>query len=364
MSLYDLLTNSYNRNTNNNNTTGDNPFVWPDITIPNLPNISEFSPLQVGQFSGSSNENTPTSNFVPGADIYADYANYFNTSQPGDVRDWAGGTLTMNPGGYATYLDPAGQSMNLYANTPLADLYTNPYIADLFNQTYGMTTMQDMFGAPTTQETNTNIFDVPLSLFPYTTSTSGSQTSGSSSSSGQATSKEISSAKGAAQSGINWGTPFMQMLAPKLTASVEQLAPTISNMKDTLQSQYANLMKQALGPEAFQGTLNNLASRNVLRGTIAENALSNTAKNIIRDIANKGYESMLAQQSAQLALPNILGTLAGLGKESASITESNALKDAISKSLSASRNMGTSTGVTQTADPLAPYKLIADLLMF
>jgi hypothetical protein len=162
-------------------------------------------------------------------------------------------------------------------------------------------------------------FDIPTNLYPTTTSTSG----------------------GASSSGINWGSPFVSGILPTLTKAAKDLPGIASGMSGLLQGQYNSLMQQAMGPQAFQGTLNQLAAKNMLNSSVASDAMSKTATPIAQSIANKGWESQLAGQQARMNVPSILGQLAQLGQQSNS----------------------SSTSSSNTSNPLAPYELMAQLIM-
>ena len=209
-----------------------------------------------------------------------------------------------------------------------------------------------------------------------------------------------SQATNQSQSGINWGSPFMQAIAPSLISSAQQLQPTVDTMGQTLQDQYSNLMTQALGPQAFQGTLNDMSSRGMLNSGVTSDALAQTGQGIMQNIGNRGYESMLAQQQAQMQVPGILGGLAGLGQEASSAGQSTSANEALSQQTSRALNEALSgqtsrsqqeasgvnmseamnqaqswanalsnqggVGVTgsQYSDPLAPYQLMLQGLMY
>ena len=171
-------------------------------------------------------------------------------------------------------------------------------------------------------------FTIPMTAFPYSTQFSNQGSSQSS------------------NSGINWNTPFMQSLLPQLQSSAANLRGDIEGMGQTLQDQYANLMRRGMGPEAFQGTLNSLANRGMLNSSVAGDSMAGVQKGTARMIADQQFNSMLAQQQALQNIPNILANLAQLGQESSS--------------------RGGSYGSSQSyqANPLAPYELMSRLFMY
>jgi len=112
-------------------------------------------------------------------------------------------------------------------------------------------------------------------------------------------------------------------------------------MGETLQDRYKSLMGTALRQQAFQGTLNQLAGRNILDSSVAASALAQTAVPIMQQIGDIGFQSALAQQQAQVGLPSMLAQIAGLGQT------------------------GVSAGgaISRSQDPLAPYKLLSQFLL-
>jgi|GEM_PF-3101908 len=189
---------------------------------------------------------------------------------------------------------------------------------------------------------------------------------------------------------INWGAPVVSEVAPILTNVAKRLPSVAKNIGQILQQRYSNLMRQALQPEAFQGTLNTLASKGLLNSSIAGTALGATAKGIATDIANKAYESALQSELAKMQVPSALADIVGLGKETTSTSQSFSksptdLLSAIGSLSKITRSTSTSTatdpasllsalgslGKKTTAttkstgmyqDPLAPYQLMAGLL--
>jgi len=159
-------------------------------------------------------------------------------------------------------------------------------------------------------------FDIPTDVYPTSKSTQQSS------------------------SGMDWGNEFGQTLMPALQQSTQQLPGLLSSLTPTLQGQYSSLMKQALGPEAFQGTLNQLSNKGMLNSTVAGDAMAGTASNIATNVGNKGYESLLQGLLAQTQLPGQLGNLGQLLQKS------------------------ESTGESITEQPNAPYELMAKMLMY
>ena len=113
-------------------------------------------------------------------------------------------------------------------------------------------------------------------------------------------------------SGLDWESGPGADLLTQLTAAIKGLPGQVANFGTTLQDQYSNLMRKALGPQAFQGTLNNLANRGMLRSTEGSNALSTTAENIMNTVGDRQYESTLQGLLQQMQMPGLLGELSKL----------------------------------------------------
>jgi len=163
-------------------------------------------------------------------------------------------------------------------------------------------------------------FSVPMGLFPH---------SGSSSKQGSKTA-------------IDWSTPLGQTLLPMIQAGAKNLPGLAENLGQTLQNQYQTLMRESLQPQAFQGILNQLASKGVLDSSVASNALSRTASDIAQRIGQQGYLSALKGIETKMNVPGMLGNLAELAR--------------VSEAQSVSRS--------EQANPLAPYELMARMLMY
>ena len=213
-------------------------------------------------------------------------------------------------------------------------------------------------------------FSVPTNLAP--TSTASSASTGESTSLGtqqatslqealsqqQSTGQSLATSQQQAQSlqeamgqaGINWQNPLVSALLPSLISSGTGLQGVADNMGTTLQDQYSALMRQSMGPEAFQGTLNQLASKNMLNSSVAGNALSQTAFPLAQAIGNQAFQSQLAGQQAKLQIPQSLSDLARLGQESTNLSTWTSTSGGESKSTSEQQSTGgsSSTGTSQS----------------
>jgi len=143
---------------------------------------------------------------------------------------------------------------------------------------------------------------------------------------------------------IDWNSALGRTLLPLIQGGAQNLPVLAGKLGDTLQGQYNSLMRQALGPDAFQGTLNQLAGKGVLNSSVAGNTLANTASTIAGEIGDRGYLSYLQGLQTQMQVPGMLGQLAELARR----------KDATSVSQQGS----------QSSNQLAPYELMASLLMY
>lgn len=70
---------------------------------------------------------------------------YFDTAQPGQTQEWAGGTLTMGADGQAQYVSPTGQVVNFNRNSSMEELYNNnPGIAQAWDQAFPSQSAEDI----------------------------------------------------------------------------------------------------------------------------------------------------------------------------------------------------------------------------
>jgi hypothetical protein len=237
--------------------------------------------------------------------IFNAYQDYWQDTSPGSAIDWAGGQLERTGEGKAVYTSPLGRQVEL---TPESDLWNiaqqSPFIYSEWQQRYpeAFNTMMEGQGS--------GFFDVPKDKYPQTFNLSSS--------------------------GVNWQGPLAGSILDQLVSASQQVPGLAEQIPDELASYYDQTMQNALGPQAFQGTLNNLAERGMLDSSVASDAMAQTASDLIRDIGDKAYQSQLAGLRTQMDVPSILGEIAGLGDR----TESVGLN----------------------SNPLAPYQLMANVL--
>jgi len=141
---------------------------------------------------------------------------------------------------------------------------------------------------------------------------------------------------------------------PQLLSAVAGLNNVPGQTAQAAQSMYGNLSRQAL-EQSMPDILNQLASRGVLNSSVGSDAISNSANTIIPQFANAGYQSQIDAGKMQMQIPNILGTLMGLGNFNTS--------EGTNLSNSTSSGLSSATNTSQSSDPLEPYQLLSNFLM-
>lgn len=134
-------------------------------------------------------------------------------------------------------------------------------------------------------------------------------------------------------SGVNWQGPIAGPLADQIVSQAQNLPGLAEQLPGLLQNYFGNLMRTGLN-DAFQGEINSLASRGMLDSSVAADTLAGAGTNIMEQIGNKGYESMLQGLRSQMEVPGQMAQIAGLDQVS----------------------------FAQDQNPLAPYALMADVL--
>ena len=158
---------------------------------------------------------------------------------------------------------------------------------------------------------NEQQFDVPTDVFPFSFNTS--------------------------TSGMNWGGPVASSLLDLITNTAQQIPGIAESLPGMIQDTYGQIMQNALGPDAFQGVLNNLAAKGMIDSSVASDAMSQTAQKIMQDIGGKAFQSSIEGAEAQLNVPSLLSQIAGLDQQN--------------------QSMGLS------ASPLDPYQIMSSILM-
>ena len=133
-------------------------------------------------------------------------------------------------------------------------------------------------------------------------------------------------------SGIDWDSAGVEGLLSQIQDWVGRASGLAQNSQANIGNFYNNMMRESLGPQAFQGTLNNLRERNMIDSSVASDALANAQTGIASNIGNRAFDTYLKGYDTQMQMPGMLSQMAqGLGGKSASST---------------------------TTDPMAAYRLI------
>jgi len=140
--------------------------------------------------------------------------------------------------------------------------------------------------------------------------------------SGTTTSNTVTGTTGQTASGIDWGSPGVAGLLDQIKGWISRSSGLAQNAQANIGNYYNNLMRESLGPQAFQGTLNNLRSRNMLNSSVASDALATAQSNIAGDIGNRAFDTYLKGYDTQMQMPNMLAQLANaLGGQSTTSTD-------------------------------------------
>jgi len=186
----------------------------------------------------------------------------------------------------------------------------------------------------TASSTPGSVFDLPT-LTPESGITTSSTTAGT-------TAGTTSNTTGQTSSGIDWGSPGVAGLLDQIKNWISTSSGLAQNVTSNIGNFYNNLMRESLGPQAFQGTLNDLRSRNMLNSSVASDALATAQSNIAGDIGNRAFDTYLKGYDTQMQMPNMLVQLA----------------DVLGGRAATSADTGTATGTVN--DPMAVYRLLFD----
>jgi len=164
--------------------------------------------------------------------------------------------------------------------------------------------------------TSTPSFDIPTDKYPQSSSTSTTT------------------------SGIDWeSSPAMQKIMSQLTEKIGSMDADIEKYSNIANDRYKALIREALGPQAFQGTMDDFAARNMMSSTFKDDAVKDVLTRLIRDVTDKSYQTQMNIAGQRIAIPERLGQLAGLGQRS------------------------ETTSTTQQTNELAPYDLMAQIIL-
>ena len=262
---------------------------------------------------GSYNSQSGTLTYKDGSTATVDY----NPMHPGDVP----------PYGIQTYTDTATNDETLTTDKTGATTSANT----------GATTSANT-GATTSSNTGAT-----------TSSNTGATTS---SNTGATTSA----------SGIDWGSPVASALLPSITEGALALPGLAKTAGTQAQEKYTNLMNQAMGPQAFQGYLNQLGKQGILNSSVAEGALSRTAQGISQDIGNKAFDASIASTDAQMKVPGYLSSITGQLGGTTGATTSTGTGTTTSTDTGTATTTGSKEATRKTKDPNAPLKTYIGLM--
>jgi len=269
------------------------------------------------------NQVTATANPYANSTLASDYAGYFANVPAGQTMDWAGGKITKNADGTATYMDASGVPHTLSANSSLSDLYSIPGIKAEWDKAYGGTAATNQGTTAETTGSTDDFFNFPTDIMPSSTSTS---TSGSQSFSGLPT---------------NYSEQLLSGIIPALTKSAANLEGNIDANTQAAIGTYYQEMQQML-KENVPKALANLSTRGIINSTEGQKILANVASTAATDFATKGYEAMMTAAQEKAKVPSTLASIAQLGQSST----------------------GSSTGTSYSyqSDPTAMYQIMANIL--
>jgi len=133
---------------------------------------------------------------------------------------------------------------------------------------------------------------------------------------------------------------LMQGLMPELMRSIQGMPQAIDEYTGKASQMYEGMGRRLLD-DAMPGILNNLAGRNVLNSSVASDAISKTATNIIPMFTDAALQAGMKGAEMKANIPSILGNIANLGRVSESSAE----------------------GTSESSNPLAPYELLSNFTL-
>ncbi len=144
--------------------------------------------------------------------------------------------------------------------------------------------------------------------------------------------------------GIDFNSPGAAGLLDQIREWTGRATGLARGAEGNINNFYRNMLSNALRPEAFQGTLNSLRSRNILDSSVASNALGTAASGISRSVGDQALGSYLKSVDLQMGVPGMLSQLAqALG----------------TKTATADSTAETTTDLsTTTTDPLSVWQTI------
>lgn len=252
------------------------------------------APVPAPGVAPQDNNAGPYPEILDNTQLRSDYAAYFSNVPAGTTQNWAGGTLTKNADGTATFVDASGASHMLTAQTSLSELYAIPGVKQAWDQAYGGAAT-GAAGAATTG----NGFDIPTNIMPTSGST-GQTYSG---------------------LGSQYTDQLMKELMPTLIDQFKNRNQYIDQYTrealGTYQQQLQNYLKDNI-PKA----ISNLANRGIISSTEGNKILSSVMSDATTAASTKGYETAMDAAKQKAETTALLGQLAELGKSSSSTSSS------------------------------------------
>jgi hypothetical protein len=252
---------------------------------------------------------------------WQDYSDWFASNTPGTTKDWAAGTIERTETG-ATYTDPLGRQVQMTPESNLQSLYeSSPYIAETWSEKYP--------GVFEANITGPELFQPDL--YPYTKSVQGGS----------------SSQKSSSYSGIPqaYQSELLSAIIPELVSTSQNLPEVIGTYTDEAQALYESMMRGMM-EETMPQAIETLANRGMLQSSAAENILAQLGAEAADYSGQKLYETAMQAAQMRLGVPELLSQVAEVGKASTS----------------KSSGSSSSSAISETANPLAPYKLLYDVL--
>jgi len=345
-------------------------------------NISEFglSVPSAGAPSGGQGSyavDPATGNIIPAGPALQDHIRSGGSTIDIPINLYTGQNLG---GGGAGLGNMSDDDLVDLINTTIGDQFAG--IEDIFDTGFD-DLIQALMPAETPNELPPGLADIDLfqpDVYPTTESESESESSGTSSSqsSSQNQAASLSQQSGASSafnqsfSGLNEAdrSQLMGAVLPMLVQQVGNLPKNIDDYVTNAANMYEGQARTLMG-DAMQGLMNNLAGRNMLNSSVAGDAISKTMAQIFPTFADKTFQAGMEGANMRLQMPQILGNLAQLGQFSTGLGGSQSTNQGqsasgslgTSASTSQSANQSRSAAGSQTANPLAPFELVADFLL-
>ena len=150
---------------------------------------------------------------------------------------------------------------------------------------------------------------------------------------------------------------LLKALLPELKSSISGLSGQADDWADKNLAASHSASKNLLDGH-LTSLMADLAKRGI-GGSVSGDAVSNAATQAAKQQAGTDLGIMSQASQQKLAIPGLLGQLAGLGQQSTS--KSSGMSQSESGGSAQSASSGTSQ--SQTSNPLAPYELYSKMLL-